>query len=90
MNAPSNTVPPPVWSDGFAVGHSRHRITIYFISGQPDLSDGALSGESEATGPSATIHSSVTMSHATARKLLTSLGNAFAEEVVEEAAEEAQ
>lgn len=89
MNAPSNTYPPPIWSDGFAIGHGRHRITIYFISGQPDLSDEALSGGTEApTSP--TFHSPVTMSHATARQLLTSLSNAFAEEVVEETAEEAQ
>ena len=77
MNTPST--PPPTWTDGFAVGPSNHRVTIYFVTGQPDLSQ---EGPEKTTVP--TIHSSVTMSFDTARKLCESLDDAIGKEANKE------
>ena len=86
MSTFSNRPMPPVWTDGFVVGHSENRITVYFLASQPTLenepegTDGDGHPETEPV-----FHTSVTMAHKTARQLVSTLLEAVGSQTDENA-----
>lgn len=86
MSTFSNRPLPPVWTDGFVVGHSENRITVYFLAAQPTLGDEPEDADDDGHPETEPVfHTSVTMTRRTARHLLSTLREAVGAQTDENA-----